>query len=86
MALKSGGNPLGKTIDRKGGKNFNCDNPFLSSESDICSLLHFGCFSSEKNKLSSVISKCFWIFSLEFFLVLFKNGPKGETSMTTYSS
>ena len=78
MALKSGGNPLGKTIDRKGGRNCDCDNPFLSSESDICSLLHFGCFSSEKNKLSSVISKHFWIFSFEFFSGVVQEWSQGR--------
>ena len=67
-----------QTIDRKGGKNFDCDNPFLSSESDICSLLHFGCFSSEKNKLSSVISKHFWIFSLEFFCGIVQEWSQGR--------
>ena len=50
----------------------------LSSESDICSLLHFGYFSSEKNKLSSVISKHFWIFSLEFFSGIVQEWSQGR--------
>ena len=35
------------TDNRKGGKNWDSNNPFLSSESDICSILHFGCFESQ---------------------------------------
>ena len=61
MALKTGDNPrkTHPTIDRKGGKNFDIDNPFLSSESDICSLLYLADFRLRNNKLSSVISKHF---------------------------
>ena len=78
MALKSSGNPLVKTIDRKGGKNFDCDNPFLSSESNICSLFAFWLFQQQENKLSSVISKHFWIFSSEFFSCFVQEWSQGR--------
>ena len=49
MALEIGDNLLRKHQQSiaKGGNNCDSDNPFWSSESLICSLLHFGCFSSK---------------------------------------
>ena len=62
MAVKSDDNPLRKhwlSTD---------DNPFLSSKGDICSLLHFGCFGSEKQTLYRYFQTVLVIFFGIFFL------------------
>lgn len=73
------------TVDRKQRKNFDGDNPFLSSEGH---LFTFAFCWQRNNKLASIISKQFCLFSLEFFLimVLFKNVPKGVKLITSTSS
>ena len=60
------------TINRKVQKNCDNNNPFLSSERTICSLLHFGCFGC--------FSKHFLLFSFKrlIIMVLFQNGPLRE--------
>ena len=52
---------------------------FLTSESNIRSLLNFGCFSTEITNCL-IMSKHFLAFSLERYLimVLFKNSPSRE--------
>ena len=47
------------TINRKGQKNCDNNNPFLSSEITICSLLHFGCFG---NKITNFVPQFLNIF------------------------
>ena len=73
MPLKTGDNALGKHLPstEKEKKIVTATTNFLSSECDICSLLHHGCFGSKIN---------FYLFSLEHFLImgLFKNSPLRE--------
>ena len=77
MGPKTGNNPLKKapTINRKGQKNCDNNNPFLSSESTITFA-----FCQQNNTLSSLISKHFLLLSFKrlIIMVLFQNGPLRE--------
>ena len=68
------------TINRKGQKNYDNNNPFLSSEITTHSLLHFGSFGNKNNKLSFSISQHFLLFSFKrlTIMVLFLNSPLRE--------
>ena len=73
MPLKTGDNALGKHLPstEKNERIVTATINFLSSEQDICSLLHHGCFGSKIN---------FELFSLQhfFIMVFFKNSPLRE--------
>ena len=66
------------TINRKGQKNCDNNNPFLSSESTIA--FAFWLFWQQNNTLSSLISKHFLLLSFKrlIIMVLFQNGPLRE--------
>lgn len=80
MGPKTGNSPLKKapTINRKGHKNCDNNNPFLSSESNIA--FGFWLFWQQNNTLSSLISKHFLLlfFKRLIIMVLFQNGPLRE--------
>lgn len=56
------------TIDRKEGKNYDSDNPFLKSESGICSL----CISAVSAAKEQILFRYFQTFFVIFF-ELFSN-------------
>ena len=62
MVLKTGDNPLRKhrQLTEKEERIVAVANHFLSSEGDICSLLHFGRFSSEITKSQQTSSVIFF--------------------------
>ena len=64
------------TIDRKEGKNYDSDNPFLKSESGICSL----CISAVSAAKEQILFRYFQTFFLIFFVTLSNYGIVQERS------